>query len=113
MWSVTWFFPNLSFALDSKLVHTSAGPAGIVNQLTVFGTGAIICLPGGSRVMMTYVDGSGLVKESHKRLNDGKYVGKFTCSLMMKDMNTIVIKVASDHLKGGIRDVITTVAQRE
>jgi len=94
-WTATGPFLPLNFALDSKLVHTLADPAG------------------GSHAIMTCVDGSGLVGELHTRRNDGKYVGKFTSSLMMKDMNTIVIKDVDDHLEQGIRAVITIVAQRE
>ena len=110
VWSVIGPFLSLHFAIDPELVYTSAG---FVNQLTVVCAGAIICLSGGSEADMTYVDGSGFVEEFFTGPKDGKYIGKVTASLMMKDKNTIVIKVASDDLEHGIRVVITTVAQRE
>ena len=64
------------------------------------------------KTTMTYVDGSGFVEEFYTRRKSGNYI-KVTSSLMMKDNNTIVIKYACDHIKGGLRAVVTTVAQRE
>ena len=62
---------------------------------------------------LTYVDGSGFLEEFYTRPKDGKYIGKVTASLMMKDKNTIVIMVVYDDLERGIRAAVTTVAQRE
>ena len=107
-----WLY--LDFVLDSELVHTSAGPAGIVNQLTVVFARALIICSGGSQAsqVMTYVDGSVFVEEFFM-WEGGKHFGKVTSILMMKGKNTIVIKTVYDYLEEGIRAVVTTVAQRE
>ena len=53
------------------------------------------------------------MEEFYRRSKGGKYFGKVTSSLTMKDQNTIVIKVAYDYLEPGVRAVITIVAQRD
>ena len=62
---------------------------------------------------MMWVDGCGLMEELYIRLKGGKYSGKVTSSLVMKEKDTIVAKVVYEDLDEGMRAVITTVAQKK